>query len=51
MRRFQQDLYAESSLERAMFERRRRSTLSSFGLGSMLLLGILVLAALSCFGV
>lgn len=50
MRRFQQDLYAENSLERAMFERRRGSALSSFGLGSILLLGVLVLAALSRFG-
>lgn len=50
MRRFQQDLYVENNLERAMFERRRRSALSSLSLGSVLLLGILVLVALSRFG-
>lgn len=49
MMRWQRDLYAENSLERAMFDRRQRPAGSSNVLGAVLLFGLLVFAAIAHF--
>ena len=49
MKCWQRDLYADDSLERAMFGRRWRRAESSFPVGSILFFGLLILAALAHF--
>ncbi len=49
MKCWQRDLYADDSLERAMFGRGWRRAESSFPVGSVLFFGLLVLAVFAHF--